>query len=319
MIARRALLAAPVLVPGPVRAQAWPQRPIRIVVPFPPGGPADILGRLLAERLGAAWGQPVIVENRPGAAGNLGTAQVARMAPDGQSLLLVASSHVQGAALYRTLGFDPIRDFSPITMFAYYALAVVVHPAVPVANLAEYIAYAKQRDGALTVASAGVGTPTHLASELFRIRAGLTWTSVPFQGAAPAHTAVISGQVQSLFSSIVLAAPAIRDGGFRGIATTGAQRSPHLPALPTLAESGFPGFEAGTWYALLAPAGLPPELAARIHADVAKSLATPEMRARFDAQSLEMRDLGPAALGAVMQEELARWSEVIRTLGIRAD
>jgi tripartite-type tricarboxylate transporter receptor subunit TctC len=318
---RRALLTAPVaLLARPAPGQgAWPPRPVRIVVPFPPGGPADILGRLLAERLAGPWGQPVIVENRPGAAGNLGTAAVARMAPDGLTLLLVASSHVQGAALYRALPFDPIRDFTPITMFAYYSLVLVVHPSVPVRSLAEYEAYARAQDGALTVASAGVGTPTHLASELFRIRSGVPWTAVPFQGAAPAHTAVLSGQVQSLFSNPILAAPAVRDGSFRGIATTGLARAAQLPELPTIAESGYPGFEAGTWYALLAPAGLPPDLAERIHADVQRALAPPEMRARFAAQSLEPRDLGPQALAALMREELARWTEVIRTLGIRAD
>ncbi|HYF08325.1 MAG TPA: tripartite tricarboxylate transporter substrate-binding protein, partial [Acetobacteraceae bacterium] len=177
-----ALLAAPA-----VQAQAWPARPVRLVVPFPPGGPADAIGRILAERLGELWGQPVIIENRGGAGGNIGAEHVARAAPDGHTLLLAASSHVQGAALYRRLPFDPIRDFTPVTQVAYYSLVVVVHPSVPAANLREFEQLMRGAAGQFIVVSAGVGTPTHLSAELFRIRAGLGFTHVPFQGAAPAH------------------------------------------------------------------------------------------------------------------------------------
>ncbi|WP_431271500.1 tripartite tricarboxylate transporter substrate-binding protein [Dankookia sp. P2] len=241
-IGRRAILATALLA-APVRAQARPARPVRLVVPFPPGGPADVLARLLAERLAEGWGQPVIVENRGGAGGNIGAEAVARAAPDGHTLLLCASSHVQGAALYNRLPFDPIRDFTPVAQLAYYSLVLVVHPSVPAADLAEFEALLRARPGEVTITSAGVGTPTHLTAELFRSRAGVAFTHVPFGGAAPAHAALLGGQVQAMFHNPVMAVPAVQAGRLRALATTGAARAVALPAVPTLAESGYPGFE----------------------------------------------------------------------------
>jgi tripartite-type tricarboxylate transporter receptor subunit TctC len=305
------------LLAAPAYAQSWPTRPVRLVVPFPPGGPADAIGRILAEPLSEAWGQPVVIDNRGGAGGNIGADVVAKSPPDGHTLLLAASSHVQGAALYRRLAFDPIRDFTPITQVAYYSLVVVVHPSVPANNLREFEAYMRANPGRLTMTSAGVGTPTHLTAELFRTRAGLEFTHVPFQGAAPAHTALLAGQVQAMFHNPVLAVPAVQAGRLRAVATTGAARARALPEVPTLAESGYPGFEAGTWYAVLGPAGMQPAVVSRIDADLRRVVALQSVGERFARQSLETRQLGPEDLAATMRSELERWGEVIRRLGIQ--
>lgn len=316
-ITRRAALGLGAALAAPhAFAQSWPQRPVRIIVPFPAGGPADSIARILGERLQEYWGRPVVIEARAGAGGNVGAEYVARAAPDGYTLLFCASSHVQGAALYRHLPFDPVRDFTPITQVAYYSLVVVVHPSVPVQNIRAFEQALRNARGQFNVVSAGVGTPTHLSAELFASRANLQFTHVPFQGAAPAHTAMIAGQGQAMFHNPVLAVPAIRSGLLRPIATTGAQRAAALPDIPTLAESGYPGFEAGTWYAVLGPRGLPPEIVERINADLRRAIALPTVRERLAAQSTEPRDLGPEALGRLMAEELERWGAVIRRLGI---
>ena len=317
-IPRRALpaLAAAAL---PAAAQSWPTRPVRLIVTFPPGGPADVIARLLAERLGEIWGQPVIIENRGGAGGNIGAEAAARSVPDGHTLVIVASSHVQGAALYRRLPFDPIGDFTAITQVAYYGLVLVLHPAVPAQNLAEFEALLRARPGEITVTSAGVGTPTHLTAELFRIRAGVEFTHVPFQGAAPAHTALLAGQVQAMFHNPVLAVPAVQAGRLRAVATTGAARAQALPEIPTLSESGYPGFDAGTWYAVLGPAGIPTALVQKIDADLRRAVQNPTLRERFAAQALETRDAGPQALATIMRDDLVRWTEVIQRLGVRQE
>lgn len=319
-ITRRATLGLAASLAAPrAFAQAWPTRPVRLIVPFPPGGPADAIGRILSERLSEGWGQPVIIENRGGAGGNIGAEATARAAPDGHTLLLCASSHVQGAALYRRLPFDPIRDFTPVTQVAYYSLVVVVHPSVPVHTLREFEQALRSANGQFTITSAGVGTPTHLTAELFRIRANLDFTHVPFQGAAPAHTALLAGQVQAMFNNPVLAVPAVRAGALRAVATTGAQRAAALPDVPTLAESGYPGFEAGTWYAVLGPAGIPAPIVQKIDADLKRVVGLPAVQERFAAQSLETRAAGPTELSTIMAEDLARWTEVIQRLGIRQD
>jgi len=319
-ITRRAALGLAATLATPrAFAQSWPTRPVRLIVPFPAGGPADAIARIVGERLQEGWGRPVVVEARAGAGGNVAAEYVARSAPDGHTLLLCASSHVQGAALYRHLPFDPVRDFTPVTQIAYYSLVVVVHPSVPVRNLAEFEHALRDARGQFTMVSAGVGTPTHLSAELFRSRANLDFTHVPFQGAAPAHTAMLAGQGQGMFHNPVLAVPAIRSGLLRPIATTGAQRAAALPDIPTLAESGYPGFEAGTWYAVVGPRGLPAPIVAKIDADLRAVVATDAVRQRFATQSMEARDAGPEALAGIMAEELERWTQVIRRLGITQD
>ena len=317
---RRATLGlAATLAAPPAFAQSWPAPAVRLVVPFPPGGPADAIGRILAERLTELWGQPVIVENRGGAGGNIGAEHIARATPDGYSLLVAASSHVQGAALYRRLPFDPVRDFTAITMVAYYSLVVVVHPSVPATNLREFEQAMRAANGGFTITSAGVGTPTHLTAELFAMRAGLQFTHVPFAGAAPAHTALLAGQVNAMFHNPVLSVPAVQAGRLRAIATTGAQRSAALPEIPTVAESGYPGFDAGTWMAVIGPANMPPAIVEKIDADLKRIVAQPAMRQRLAGQSLEPRDIGPEPLTRIMVEELERWTQVIRRLNLSQD
>jgi tripartite-type tricarboxylate transporter receptor subunit TctC len=317
-LGRRAILTVvSALLASPSRAQTWPARPVRLVVPFPPGGPADAIARALAERLSEIWGQPVLVDNRGGAGGNLGTEHVTRSAPDGHTLLLAASSHVQNATLYRQLPYDPLRDFTPVTQVAYYALVLVVHPSVRAGTLAEFEALLRENPGRIAVTSAGVGTPTHLAAELFRIRGGFHFVHAPFQGAAPAHTALLGGQVQAMFHNPVLAMPAVRAGALRALASTGERRAPQLPEVPTLAESGYPRFEAGTWYAVLGPAGLPQGVLAKLDGDLRRVLAAPELRERFSRLGLETLDAGPDELGRIMRADLGRWAEVIRATGIQ--
>jgi tripartite-type tricarboxylate transporter receptor subunit TctC len=323
-IGRRSLagLGAALLAPAAraqVQAQPWPTRPVRLVVPFAAGGPADVIGRILAERLAEGWGQPVVIENRGGAGGTIGAEAVARAQPDGHTLLINASSHVQGAALYAKLPYDPIRDFSPITQVAYYSLVLVVHPSVPARDIHELEALLRAKPGEITVTSAGVGTPTHLTAELFRIRAGVEFTHVPFGGAAPAHTALLAGQVQAMFHNPLLSVPAVKAGQLRALATTGAVRAAALPEIPTLAESGYPGFESGTWYAVLGPAGMPAPVVARIDADLRRVVALPAVRDRLAAQSMETRAVGPEGLAEILRTDLATWTELIQRLGIRQD
>ena len=306
-------------LPLAAAAQIYPAKPVRIVVPFPPGGPADLLGRMFADKLQALWGQPVLVDNRAGAAGNVGSEVAAKSAPDGYTVLLAASSHVTNAGLYAKLPYDPIKDFTPISQVAYYSLVLVTHPSLPVASLDDLVAYAKANPGKLSWASAGSGTPTHLTAELFRVVSGIQFLHVPYKGAAPATNDLLGGQVQVMFNNPVSALPHVRSGQLRGLATTGAQRSPAAPDLPTVAELGYPGFEAGTWYALLGPAGMPKEIASKVSADANAVLKMADVRARLAAQGVEPVGTNPEQLLAIMNADLEKWTKVIRAANIKAD
>jgi tripartite-type tricarboxylate transporter receptor subunit TctC len=310
---------AALALPLAALAQAYPARPVRIIVPFPPGGPADVLGRMFADKLQGMWNQPVLVDNRAGAAGNVGSEAAAKSAPDGYTVLLAASSHVTNAALYAKLPYDPIKDFTPISQVAYYSLVLVTHPSLPVASLGELIAYAKANPGRISWASAGSGTPTHLTAELFGIVTGIKFLHVPYKGAAPATTDLLGGQVQAMFNNPVSALPHVRSGQLRGLATTGAQRSPAAPDIPTVAELGFAGFEAGTWYALLGPAGMPKDIAAKVSADANAVLKMADVRAKLAAQGVEPVGTTPGQLLAIMNADLEKWTKVIRSANIKPD
>jgi tripartite-type tricarboxylate transporter receptor subunit TctC len=234
-------------------AETYPSRTVRVIVPYSPGGPTDTIGRLLAEKLSASWGQPVVIENRGGAGGNIGAAQVAHAAPDGYALLIHTSSHVTNASFY-DMTYDPVRDFTPISELASYMLVLDVHPAVPARTLAEFVAFARSKPGALQVANAGTGSPTHLAAAFFRQVAQIDVIDVPYQGAAPATTALLAGEVTAMFNNPINSLPHLAVGTLRALAVTGTDRLAQLPAVPTVAESGYPGFEAGTWYGLFGPA-----------------------------------------------------------------
>jgi tripartite-type tricarboxylate transporter receptor subunit TctC len=243
--------------PGPARAQTYPDRRVRIVVPYSAGGPTDVVVRILSDRLGAAWGKPVVVENRAGAGGNIGTEVVARASPDGYTLLASASNHVINASLYDKLPYDPFKDFTPITELASFALIWVVHPSVPVKTLDELVALAKAQPGRVTVSNGGIGAPTQLCALLFARAAGVDFVHVPYKGGAPASAAVVSGHVMAMCNNAANAIPQVRGGTLRVLAVAGAQHLPAMPELPTVAEFGYPGFEASGWLGLFAPAKVP--------------------------------------------------------------
>ena len=308
------------LVPaGTARAQTFPVKAVKIMIGFSPGGPADVIGRIYADKLGVSWGQPVVVDNRAGAGGNIGSEITAKSTPDGYTIVLAPSSHVTNGALYSKLPYDPIKDFTPISQVAYYSLVLAVHPSVPATNLAELLALAKARPGKLSVASAGNGTPTHLAAELFRIAADIDILHVPYKGAAPATTDLLSGQAQMMFNNPVSAMPQVRSGRLRGIATTGLTRAPIAPDLPTVAESGYPGFEAGTWYAFLGPAGLPAEVQAKLATDIVTVTQMADVRARFKAMGVDPIGTTPEQLAAIMRADLEKWTRVIRAANIKLE
>ena len=313
------IVAAALAIPAVGSAQGYPNRPVRLVVPFPAGGPADGLGRVLADQLNKMWGQPVIVENRGGAGGNLGAEVVARAAPDGYTLLLNASSHVINASLYEKLPYDPIKDFTPVSEVASYMLVLVVHPSVPAASVKELVAFATAKPDGLSVANAGLGTPTHLAAVLFAQAAGINLIHVPYRGAAPASIDLIGGQVSVMFNNPVNAVPQVKANKLRALAVTGAKRLSLLPELPTIAESGYPGFETRTWYGLFGPAGMPAEVVRKLHADTEKVLHIPEVANNLVAQGWDIAVSPPDQFSKVLRAELERWSAVVKHAGIKAN
>lgn len=314
-----AFLLAAFVAPTSGWAQSYPNRAVRLVVPFPPGGPADALGRVIADQLNKMWGQPVIVENRGGAGGNLGAEVVARAAPDGYTLLLNASSHVINASLYEKLPYDPIKDFTPVSEVASYMLVLVVHPSAPAQSVKEFVALAQSKQDGLSVANAGLGTPTHLAAVLFAQAAGVNLVHVPYRGAAPASTDLIAGQVPAMFNNPVNAVPQVRSNNLRALAVTGAKRLSLLPDLPTIAESGYPGFETRTWYGLFGPAGLPADVVRKLHADTDKVLRIPEIANNLIAQGWDIAVSPPDQFSVVLQSEFDRWSAVVKRAGIKAN
>ena len=319
---RRRLLAAGLAAPVMARAQqvtAWPDRPVRIVVPYAPGGPSDILARSLAAALFEVWRQPVVVENRPGAGSAIGTEVVARAAPDGHTLLLAATAHVMNPPLMPRLPFDPVRDFTAIINAAFHPMVLVVHPAVPARTVAEFIALAKTTPGGITMGSAGIGNASHLAMALFGKVAGIELTHVPFNGAAPAQAAILSGQVQAGFLNSTVAVPQIRGGALRGLAVADARRWRELPDLPGLPELGFAGVEAVAWYGILGPAGLPPARVEQLHRDILAALRQPAVRERIIAAGLDPLETGPEEFQAQLRTELAKWTRVVREAGIKPD
>ncbi len=297
-------------------AQSYPDRPVKLLVAFPAGGPADALGRILAEKLGQRWGQPVIIENRGGAGGNVGAAVVARAAPDGYTLLLNASSHVINASLSESLAYDALKDFTPISELASYMIVVTVHPSVPVKTLQELVAYARTQPAGLTVANAGPGTPTHLAAVLFAQAAGGNFVHLPYRGAAQATNDVVAGHVPAMFINPVNAVPQVKSNLLRALAVTGSRRLSLLPDVPTIAELGYPGFETRTWFGLWGPANMAPEQVAKVSTDVKWALHSPEVATKLTAQGWDVVASSPAEFSAVLKSELERWAAVIKSAKI---
>lgn len=317
----RALIGTAMIgaVAAPVAAQTFPAKAVRIVVPFPPGGPADVLGRMVGQKLGERWSQSVVIDNRAGAAGNIGAEVVARSAADGYVLLLNASSHVINGSMYTKLGYDPIKDFTPVTEVASYMLMLVVHPSVPAATVTQFVALAKSRPGQISVANTGVGTPTQLAAALFKTTAGINLLEVPYKGAAPANTDLLGGQVIAMFNNPINALPYVRVGKLRALAVTGMQRLSIAPELPTIAESGYANFEAGTWYGFLGPARLPSEIVAKIHGAVIAVLQLPDIKQKLAAQGWDSIGNTPAEFAAILKSDFDKWAKVVKAAGLRAD
>jgi len=317
-----ALVSALALLAPHVHAQApaYPTKPIRIVVPFPPGGATDILARDVAQKLSEAWGQQVIVDNRPGAGGNIGSELVAKAAPDGYTLEMgTVGTHAINASLYAKMPYDHIRDFVPVILVAGVPNVLVVNPSVPVNSVQELIAYAKANPGKLNFASSGSGTSIHLSGELFKVMAGVQMTHVPYKGSAPAVQDLIGGQVQLMFDNLPPSLPQIKAGKLRALAVTSATRAPALPDTPTIAEAGLPGFEASSWFGLLAPAGTPPAIVAKLNAEVAKWLATPEAREKLARQGANAAGGTPEDFAKHIAAETAKWAKVVKDSGAKVD
>ncbi len=299
---------------------AFPQRPLRIVVPFPPGGYADAMSRLLAAELAGPLGQSVVVENRAGAGGIIGAEAVAKSPGDGHTLLMgTIGTHAINPSLYRKLAYDPQRDFSPIAFVADAETVLVVPASNAPRTVSELIAQAKARPNAMSYASAGPGSTSHLVGEVFKSVTGTDLVHVPYKGNAPAMTDLVAGQVQLSFATLQTALPFIRGGRLTALATLGSQRSPTLPSVPTLEEAGVKGVAARNWIGLMAPAGTPAAVAQRLAAEVDRAMRLPETQAKLQAEGLRYQAMGPEAFAPFIRAEAAFWAGVIRTAGVQAD
>jgi len=318
----RAVLAAVIagLAATASGADAWPAKPVRIVVPFAPGGPADLVPRLIGPKLSEIWGQPVVVDNKPGAGGNIGMDVVAKSAPDGYSLGIGPNGNlVVNPHLYANLPYDVTRDFAPITLIATFSNVLVVNPDVPAKSVAELIALAKAKPGSLSYGSPGTGSQPHLGGEYLRLTAGIDIVHVPYNGTAPALRDLLGGQIAFMFAQTSAALPHIQSGKLRALGVASRKRAPQLPDVPTIEEAGLPGFEAVSWYALLAPAATPKDVVAKIQADVLRVLQMPEIREKLTQQGGEPVGNTPAELAALLKNESARYADLVRRAGIKAE
>jgi tripartite-type tricarboxylate transporter receptor subunit TctC len=313
----KALFAAiACVVLAAAQAQSYPTKPIRVIVPYAPGGTSDILARQIGPKLTEVWGQPVVVENKPGANGNVGADFVAKSAPDGYTLLLTdLGGLVISASVYSQLPFDPAKDFSPVVMVSYSPHVLAVHPSVPVKNVRELIAMAKAQPGKLNFAVSGIGGAPQLAGIEFAQRTGVKWTYIPYKGGSDAVAAVAAGQADVLFNGMLATWPTVQGGRLRALAISSAQRVAAAPDTPTVAEQGLPGFETGSFQGVVGPAGVAREVATKLNAEISKVLNSAEMKERFAKQGTEVRTGTPESLGAWLRAEKARWARVVKESG----
>ena len=318
LLALRAGLVFLAMLP-PAHAQPWPAKPLRIVVPFPPGGPNDIIGRLVAQKLGDAFGQPVITDNRAGAGGAIGSLAVAKAAPDGYTLLSGGMGNLVMNPIIDKVPYDTLRDFAPVSLVASAPNVLVVHPSLPVQDVKGLLALARARPGELNYASGGVGSTPHLSGALFNVLGKVNLSHVPYKGNAPALTDLLGGHVQVAFLGIPAAQPPVASGRLRGLAVTATTRSRALPQVPTVAESGLPAYELSPWYGILAPAGTPVDVVTRLNETINRSMREPETVERLAALGAEPENASAAEFTARVRSDIEKWTRVIRAANIRAE
>ncbi|MEN9768883.1 MAG: hypothetical protein RLZZ180_513 [Pseudomonadota bacterium] len=320
LLNRRQVLSLTAATLLPLAAHAsWPQRPVRIVVPFAPGAGTDAMGRLLAQKLGEVLGASFVVENRPGASGAIGAQHVAQSAPDGYSLLLIAAPFTTVAAVLPQAGYDPVRGFTPVSMVAQGPLLWACKKDLPVSNLRELVEYARSRPGQLNYGSAGAGGINHLVLESLKARTGVSIAHIPYRGIAPATLEMVAGQLDLVTGTIPALAPFVRDGRIKALAVTTSRRTPALPDVPSMAELGFAGFDVSNYFGLVAPRGTPAEVTDRINAALPRVLAMPDVQARFKTDALEPAALGAAALTGFLNQDFSDWQKVVASQGIKVD
>jgi tripartite-type tricarboxylate transporter receptor subunit TctC len=319
MMRALAIATAVAFAATPAFAQTYPVKPVRMIVPYAAGGGADIVGRLIAQRLGDGWGQTVVIDNRPGASGNIGTEIVARAPADGYTLLLVGPNHTVNSSLYSKIAFDPVKDFAPVSLVTSAPYLLLVNPGIGVTTVKELIALAKSKPGKVLYASAGNGTAGHLGMELIKTMAGIDMVHIPYKGSPPALTDLIAGQVSAAFDNVLSAAPHVKAGRLRAIAVSTRTRSGAVPEVPTVAESGLPGFEVAVWQGILVPAGTPKSIVDALHAAIVAALARPDMKERMAANSAEIIGNTPAEFAAFIKSDLVKWAKVVKDSGARVD
>ena len=314
------LVAATTMVPAVAIAQAYPTKPIRLVVPFPAGGSLDVVARAIGQKLTEAWGQPVVIDNRPGAGGNIGADLVAKSAPDGYTILEGAlSTHAVNVSLYARMPYDPVKDFAPITLVAVTPNVLVLNASFPVNSVPELLAYARANPGKLSFGSGSNGSAGHLAGELFKTEAGIDMVHIPYKGGAPALQALLAGDTQLMFDNLANSAAQIKAGKLKALAVTTAKRSSLMPELPTLSETGLPGFDIYTWWGFMAPAGTPKEVVAKWNAEVTRILRSPEMKAFFAQQGAEPAPDSPEEFAALIKGEIAKYAKIVKQSGAKVD
>ena len=315
----RLLALAATLAATAALAQGYPNKPVKVIVPYPPGGPTDIVARSVAQKLSEQTGQQFVVDNRGGAGGNIG-AEAAKNAPaDGYTVLVATTAHAINRTLFKQMNYDLMKDFVPVSQLTAGPLVIVANPSVPAKNVKELIALAKSKPGGIAFASSGPGQSTHLAAELFSSMAGIKMTHVPYKGSAPALTDTMGGQTAIFFDTMLSAMPHVRGGKLKAIAVTSAQRSAAAPDIPTVAESGLPGYEAIAWNGVLAPAGTPREVVAKLNAELKKALELPEIKERFAAQGFAAAYSTPEAFAAFLNAEVEKWAKVVKVSGATVD
>ena len=321
MLARlaAALLPLALLAPTFTHAQPYPSRPVKIIVPFAAGGPADIYARAVGEKLQAALGQSFVVENKPGGGAVIGTTEVAKSAPDGHTLLMMSNTHTVNESLIADKPYQLLRDLVPVAPVNYSDLVMVVHPSVPAQTLAEFLALAKAKPGGLNYASSGPGTPYHMAGELFKAMAGVDIVHVPYKGSSGARTDILGGQVQMMFDAITTMAPHVQAGKLRALGTSGKARSGVLPGTPTVSEAGVPGYEAVIWLGFMAPAGTPKAVVDRLNAEITRATAAPEMREAWAKQGATAMSMTPEEFARFMREDIEKWARIVKLSGARPD